>query len=520
MGTKKILKQIQDLENRIITERVSQKLPPTIIQEMKKIGIERLPYSYSAVERFIDKETMNVHYNKHYKGYVEKLNRAIKNKKGKDKSLEEIIKTISRFDRGIKDNAGGAFNHALFWKMLSPKKQRCTGDIYDKIIKEFKTFNNFKKQFESVAQKRFGSGWVWLVLTKNDRLKIMSTSNQDNPLMNTIRGGGFPLLGLDLWEHSYYLKYKNKRDDYIKNFWSVVNWSFVNELLQSQTKENLNESYIPKELLIEGESTGCSSRQVRDTIDLFNRNPRVKWSYRKAIDEIFKEMFKDYWRERQGDQLSGIYDFEYEGVKEPGRSVLNKINTNATTFCILQNDMNKVLKYYGYTPPINFKNKNESQQIKEVYRFINYIRQFKDRLFGHASKTFTNMYQTVDRRNKQGDKTEQDSVKLLQNIFGYENVKQVGELGSVEDAIGGVDAVVRTKDGDKTAQIKPFKYYKESDGKITMVGTGVIKQYDTDLMIFHHNKKGVMVFDNSNTEIVNGQYVFDRSKLYDKRGNV
>jgi len=115
MGTKKILEQIQDLENRIITERVSQKLPPTILQEMKKIGIERLPYSYSAVEHFIDKETMNVHYNKHYKGYVEKLNKAI------------IIKTISRFDRGIKDNAGGAFNHALFWKMLSPKKQRCTG---------------------------------------------------------------------------------------------------------------------------------------------------------------------------------------------------------------------------------------------------------------------------------------------------------------------------------------------------------------------------------------------------------
>ena len=104
MGTKKTLEQIQKLEDRIITERVSQKLPPTILQEMKKIGIERLPYSYSAVERFIDKETMNVHYNKHYKGYVEKLNKAIKNKKGKDKSLEEIIKTISRFDRGIKDS--------------------------------------------------------------------------------------------------------------------------------------------------------------------------------------------------------------------------------------------------------------------------------------------------------------------------------------------------------------------------------------------------------------------------------
>jgi len=347
----------------------------------------------------------------------------------------------------------------------------------------------------------------------------MSTPNQDNPLMNTIKGGGFPLLGLDLWEHSYYLKYRNKRDDYIKNFWTVVNWTFVNELLQSQSKKSLNESVKPKELLIESESTGCSSRQVKDTIDLFNRNPRIKWSYRKAIDEIFKEIFNNFWREKQGDQLSGIYDFEYQGVKEPGRSVLNKINTNASTFCILQNDMNKVLKYSGITP-INFKGKNESQQIKEVYRFIRYIRQYKNRLFAHASKTFTNMYQTVDRRNRQGDKTEQSSVEKLQKVFGVGNVKQVGELGSVEDAIGGVDAVVRTKDGDKTAQIKPFKYYKEFDGKITMVGTGVIKQYNTDLMIFYHDKKGVMMFDNSDTEIVNGQYVFDRTKLYDKRGNV
>jgi len=519
MGTKKILEQIQDLENRIITERISNKLPNQIIQEMKKIGIERLPYSYSAVERFIDKETMNVHYNKHYKGYVEKLNKAIKDKKGKDKNLEDIVKTISMYDYTVKNNAGGAFNHALFWKMLSPKKQRCSGEIYEKIIKDFKSFNNFKNKFESVAQKRFGSGWVWLVLTKNNRLKIMSTPNQDNPLMNTIKGGGFPLLGLDLWEHSYYLKYRNKRDDYIKNFWTVVNWTFVNELLQSQSKKSLNESVKPKELLIESESTGCSSRQVKDTIDLFNRNPRIKWSYRKAIDEIFKEIFNNFWREKQGDQLSGIYDFEYQGVKEPGRSVLNKINTNASTFCILQNDMNKVLKYSGITP-INFKGKNESQQIKEVYRFIRYIRQYKNRLFAHASKTFTNMYQTVDRRNRQGDKTEQSSVEKLQKVFGVGNVKQVGELGSVEDAIGGVDAVVRTKDGDKTAQIKPFKYYKEFDGKITMVGTGVIKQYNTDLMIFYHDKKGVMMFDNSDTEIVNGQYVFDRTKLYDKRGNV
>ncbi len=234
---------------------------------------------------------------------------------------------------------------------------------------------------------------------------------------------------------------------------------------------------------------------------------------RPELKEFFKEMFKNFWREKQGDQLSGIYDFEYEGTVEPGRSVLNKINTNATTFCLLKNDMNKVLKYYGHEP-ISFKGKSESQQIKEVYRFIGYIKSFKSRLFGHASKTLTNMYKTVNRRHKQGDRTEQNSVKLLNKIFGDGNVKQVGGMGSVVDALGGVDAVIRTPEGDKTAQIKPFRYYKEDDGKITMFDTGVIKPYKTDWLVFHNNKKGVMVFDNSNTEIIGGRYVFNKEDLY------
>ena len=202
MGTKKLLNKITDIENQVISETIKKtvdsRVPKKILNEMEKIGIERLPYSYSALERFIDKETMNVHYNKHYKGYVEKLNNVIKDKKG-DKELEDIVRTISMYDKGVKDNAGGAFNHALFWKMLSPKRQKCSGEIYDKILKDFKTFNKFKSVFELEAKKRFGSGWVWLVLTKNGRLKVMSTPNQENPLMNTIKGGGFPLLGLDLW---------------------------------------------------------------------------------------------------------------------------------------------------------------------------------------------------------------------------------------------------------------------------------------------------------------------------------
>jgi Fe-Mn family superoxide dismutase len=229
--SKILLERIEKLETRIINEK-------TFLNEMKKIGIEKLPYAYSAVDRFINKETMDVHYNKHYKGYVDKLNKAISKRRGGDKELEEIVKDISKYNKKIRDNAGGAFNHALFWKMLSPEQQKCSGDIYDKITIDFGSYRDFKSKFEEVAKKRFGSGWVWLVLDRNNKLKVISTPNQDNPLMDVVKGGGYPLLGLDLWEHAYYLKYLNKRDDYIKNFWTVVNWKFVNKLLKSRLSNN------------------------------------------------------------------------------------------------------------------------------------------------------------------------------------------------------------------------------------------------------------------------------------------
>jgi Fe-Mn family superoxide dismutase len=229
--SKILLERIEKLETRIINEK-------TFLNEMKKIGIEKLPYAYSAVDRFINKETMDIHYNKHYKGYVDKLNKAISKRRGGDKELEEIVKDISKYNKKIRDNAGGAFNHALFWKMLSPEQQKCSGDIYDKITIDFGSYRDFKSKFEEVAKKRFGSGWVWLVLDRNNKLKVISTPNQDNPLMDVVKGGGYPLLGLDLWEHAYYLKYLNKRDDYIKNFWTVVNWKFVNKLLKSRLTDN------------------------------------------------------------------------------------------------------------------------------------------------------------------------------------------------------------------------------------------------------------------------------------------
>jgi Fe-Mn family superoxide dismutase len=239
----KINKKINLLESEILLESPSNL---RIISEIKKISIEKLPYEYGSLGTFIDGETMKTHYNKHYKGYVEKLNSELDKIKGKDLDLEEIIKRISKFSDKVKNNGGGAFNHALFWKMLSPKKQTIKDPILSKINKQFGSFDKFKEKFEEEAKTKFGSGWVWLILTKNNTLKIVTTSNQDNPLMDTEKNNGYPLLGLDIWEHAYYLKYKNERDKYIHNFWKVVNWEFVNDLYVNQTKKKLNESILSK----------------------------------------------------------------------------------------------------------------------------------------------------------------------------------------------------------------------------------------------------------------------------------
>lgn len=233
--TKTINSKLNLISEQILLNEKST-IKENLIVEMKKIGIDELPYSYSSLQKFIDSKTMNIHYNKHYKGYVDKLNKALKDKDG-DMELEEIIKSISKFDASVRNNAGGAFNHALFWKMLSPKKQIPKGEIYQQIKKDFGNIKKMKDEFNQAAKDRFGSGWAWLYLTKEGKLKIMSLPNQDNPLMNVVKKGGFPLLGLDVWEHAYYLKYQNKRDEYINNFWNVVNWEFVNDLFLTKTKK-------------------------------------------------------------------------------------------------------------------------------------------------------------------------------------------------------------------------------------------------------------------------------------------
>jgi len=191
-----------------------------------------LPYAYNALEPFIDAQTMEIHHSKHHKAYVDKLNAALISFKG-DKNLVSLFAQISKLDVSIRNNGGGHYNHSLFWNLMQPnkegKKPMAEGKIAEAITKDFSSFENFQKEFAEKATKIFGSGWCWLI-EQEGKLKITTTPNQDNPLMDIASEKGKPILALDVWEHAYYLKYQNKRADYINNWWNVVNWNKVNEL--------------------------------------------------------------------------------------------------------------------------------------------------------------------------------------------------------------------------------------------------------------------------------------------------
>ena len=215
------------------------------IQAMENLGNEHflteeytlvpLPYAYDALEPFIDKQTMELHHDKHHQAYVTNLNKALQTTKHPTaSSLEEIFKNITSFDTAVRNNGGGHYNHTLFWSLMKENKEAKAnnpdGKVADAINTSFGSFDEFKKQFAEAGMKRFGSGWAWLVV-ENKKLKITSTPNQDNTLMSVSEVKGAPILALDVWEHAYYLKYQNKRTDYITAWWNVVNWNKVNELL-------------------------------------------------------------------------------------------------------------------------------------------------------------------------------------------------------------------------------------------------------------------------------------------------
>ena len=191
--------------------------------------LPKLHYSYNSLEPHIDARTMEIHHTKHHAGYTTKLNAAIADTPLDQHSIEEILSNLDMSNAAVRNNGGGFYNHCLFWQVMSPDANALSGDLADAIDRSFGSFDQFKADFSAAAATQFGSGWAWLCAKKGGDLEVCSTPNQDNPLMPGVGCGGTPILGLDVWEHAYYLNYQNRRPDYINAFFSVINWKVVAE---------------------------------------------------------------------------------------------------------------------------------------------------------------------------------------------------------------------------------------------------------------------------------------------------
>ncbi|MGB3776484.1 MAG: superoxide dismutase [Leeuwenhoekiella sp.] len=192
--------------------------------------LPKLKYAFDALEPHIDAKTMEIHHDKHHGGYTKKLNAAIEGTDHAGKSIENILGNLDMKDKAVRNNGGGFYNHSLFWEVMSPDGGgKPEGDLATAIDKAFGSFEDFKSKFTEAAGSRFGSGWAWLCVHDGGKLEVCSTPNQDNPLMPDTGCGGTPILGLDVWEHAYYLNYQNERPKYIEAFWKVVNWKAVSK---------------------------------------------------------------------------------------------------------------------------------------------------------------------------------------------------------------------------------------------------------------------------------------------------
>ncbi len=192
-----------------------------------------LAYAYDALVPYIDSETMKIHHSKHFQGYTNKLNNAIAGTKFEGLAIEKILGQIKESDTGIRNNGGGYYNHKLFFQSLSPKAAAAPdGKLLEAVNRDFGSIDNLKEKFSAAALGVFGSGWAWLIADAQGKLSITATPNQDNPLMPFVSEQGLPIMGIDVWEHAYYLAYQNKRKDYVKAFWKVLDWKFVQSQYQ------------------------------------------------------------------------------------------------------------------------------------------------------------------------------------------------------------------------------------------------------------------------------------------------
>ena len=187
-----------------------------------------LPYAHDALEPHIDTRTMQIHHGKHHQAYVTNLNKALEGSADANKTIEELMKSLDMTNMAVRNNGGGHYNHSLFWTVMAPNAGGApTGALAEAITRDFGSFDAFKEKFSTAGATRFGSGWAWLCVHPGGKLEVCSSPNQDNPLMPGVGCGGTPILGLDVWEHAYYLHYQNRRPDYIGAFWNVVNWAEV-----------------------------------------------------------------------------------------------------------------------------------------------------------------------------------------------------------------------------------------------------------------------------------------------------
>jgi hypothetical protein len=263
-----------------------------------------------------------------------------------------------------------------------------------------------------------------------------------------------------------------------------------------------------KKLLSEAKSDKCTRDEVEACKMLFNVNKKIKSIYQHGIDEILKEVFRDKYVSRpNNDELPGIY-----GLENEGRSVINKLNTNYNTFCIIMKDLNSVIRRETKKGPINFENKTPAEQVKETERFVNALKHFKFRIFNPESSTFINVLKVLEEKNMVGDKREKITAAILKRHFRDRiKIDELGKLGNKRDALEGIDLVLDLDGVTKTAQVKPFISKIDKGESFVMVGTGQVKPYKTDYMIFQKGKN-VLMFHN-NPKILNGAYVFPKESL-------
>jgi len=285
-------------------------------------------------------------------------------------------------------------------------------------------------------------------------------------------------------------------------------------LIIEEIKKNETDKKVTL-ILSESNAEKCSTSKVEEIRQVFNTNPKVKDLFKFAINRILRDVFPDNYYNRgeyaEG-EMSGIYDLEQEG-----RSVINKLNTNYSCFCVLLRDVNKVLSSQRQQP-ISFQNLNAYEQINQVKRFVTIIDQYKTRIFNPESSTFQSLMMVLGQTHAWGQRREDTTVEILKKQFGEDNVNAVGKLGSSEDMIGGVDCEIIVDGVTKTAQIKPFGSISEEHHFIIVLGSGNVKKYKTDWLIFSKNNKEILIFENNNTTIINGNFVFpEKSLIYTLR---